>query len=540
MKRFAFGIDWVECIDTTIYILLGLISFFYIFFLRVFAEWCINFPGLEFPIFIGEIVLGFCLLLCGLRQWLLQEPFGYKYRYWLIFGLLILGKAGIGYWHHGVLALRDAAMFYYVFFALITYHCFQKSVVSRYYWAFVTIALLGWIFYVPSNWVWGYTVLGWMIVRRIPQSKWRVLGYILLVCLIPYNYYFNNAARMLIIGNLFSIFFIIIVGIMIQNQRGKFGWKSAVTVVLIILLGTYVLAQNQKVVSAFNVKDFWASYSFYNKRYLVRKDQYKFIPIAPNLYNPDANHQLNFGLLEQELQSLEKQSIDKLRISSLSLKEKSEESSNTITSDFPKVTPSIKSSSPISSSGISPSAEPRSLSSFSSSLVKRIFKPNSYDDLAFLGSEQYSAKVNNAIFRIFIWQDMWDDLRSSWPIFGFDFGKPLRSKRIEVLNWAKGEWSRDGWIAAHNSYFNIIYRMGMIGLALIVIYWMFFFNMCRVFIVARYWEGIALLSVILGWSIAANFLLIWELPYTAVPFWVLFGFTKALADRTLAAQHKEL
>ena len=51
--------------------------------------------------------------------------------------------------------------------------------------------------------------------------------------------------------------------------------------------------------------------------------------------------------------------------------------------------------------------------------------------------------------------------------WGFSFGHPQRSKSLEVLDWAESEWSRDGWITPHNSFFHIIYRAGILGIFLI-------------------------------------------------------------------------
>jgi len=40
---------------------------------------------------------------------------------------------------------------------------------------------------------------------------------------------------------------------------------------------------------------------------------------------------------------------------------------------------------------------------------------------------------------------------------------------------------------------------------------------------------ILLSAVLLNWMVAANFLLIFELPYTAIPFWLIMGMTWAYA-----------
>jgi len=134
---------------------------------------------------------------------------------------------------------------------------------------------------------------------------------------------------------------------------------------------------------------------------------------------------------------------------------------------------------------------------------------------------------SNAVFRLFIWRDMLTELIREKPILGFHFGKPLRSISLEILRWGESEWSRDRWIAAHNSYLNIIYRAGIIGLFAILGVFVILFEMIKKSIRCRSLIGVLLCGIIINWLVAANFLQILELPYTAIPFWALFGLTYA-------------
>ena len=47
------------------------------------------------------------------------------------------------------------------------------------------------------------------------------------------------------------------------------------------------------------------------------------------------------------------------------------------------------------------------------------------------------------------------------------------------------------------------------------------------FIYLKSITGVLLCGIIINWFMAANFLLIFELPYTAIPIWTLFGLTFA-------------
>ena len=121
------------------------------------------------------------------------------------------------------------------------------------------------------------------------------------------------------------------------------------------------------------------------------------------------------------------------------------------------------------------------------------------------------------------------DFATYKPLLGFDFGKPFRSISLEIIRSAIGEWERDGWICMHNSFLNIMYRAGLVGLAFLVVLCWAFCYMTKIFIDTRSLEGIALCTIILNWFVAANFTIILELPYTAIPVWTIFGLTLAYA-----------
>ena len=136
----------------------------------------------------------------------------------------------------------------------------------------------------------------------------------------------------------------------------------------------------------------------------------------------------------------------------------------------------------------------------------------------------------NILFRLFIWRDMWVELYETRSILGVGFGKPQRSKSIEILKWATTEWWRDGWITPHNSYIHMIYRAGLIGLIVILGFIFIFIQLLKDFLYFRSLKGILCLSALLYWMVMANFLLIFEFPYHAILFWSLFGMTYAYAQ----------
>jgi len=142
-------------------------------------------------------------------------------------------------------------------------------------------------------------------------------------------------------------------------------------------------------------------------------------------------------------------------------------------------------------------------------------------------SRRLNINYGNSLFRILMWRDMLVQLREKKPILGFTFGKPFRSKSIEIINQAYGEWSRDGWITAHNSYLEILYRSGLVGILFIIAIFAILFKMIKKSIQLHSLNGVLLCGILINWLVAANFLVILELPYNAIPFWSLFGMTFA-------------
>jgi len=160
-------------------------------------------------------------------------------------------------------------------------------------------------------------------------------------------------------------------------------------------------------------------------------------------------------------------------------------------------------------------------------LTKRKINTNPPVKLLAKGNFNEEQSYNQAIFRLLVWRDMLRELFNEKAIFGFNFGKPLRSESIEITGMAYGEWTRDGWVAAHNSYLEVIYRSGLIGVALIVIMFVVLFQLIVLFVRRKSLTGIFLISIIVYWLAVASVYVTFELPYSAISFWTFFGFASA-------------
>ena len=130
-----------------------------------------------------------------------------------------------------------------------------------------------------------------------------------------------------------------------------------------------------------------------------------------------------------------------------------------------------------------------------------------------------NCKAGDIVFRLLIWQDLYAELIRNHAWFGMGLSHPLRSPQLERLRWAEQEWSRDGWISAHNSYLYVIYRVGILGGIGIV--WLFIL-LYRKLMRANTVE-IILFCCIAYWLLLACWSEQFQLPYHAIPMWVAIG-----------------
>lgn len=147
-------------------------------------------------------------------------------------------------------------------------------------------------------------------------------------------------------------------------------------------------------------------------------------------------------------------------------------------------------------------------------------------DISFRNAQTEHSNIH---FRLHIWRDMIRELFDSRALFGINWGKPQRSKSVEMLNIAHGEWSRDGWITPHNSFLHMIYRAGIFGFILVCLIGWYFIELLLVFIRNNSIKGFLLMTIFVYFFVLSNFLVILEFPYNAIPVWSLAGAVGAYA-----------
>ncbi len=471
----------------------GLVSMGYVLFKRDFAKLHLGFSFLNFPVFVGEILLFYCALL--LMMWWIRNPpmWNRFYLFAVVYLVWFTIKVVIGYWVWGPLALRHAALFYYPFFFMIGYIFFNRQVLTKWPSLGLFCAIEGIFLWQRYDHYWVFTLgcLGLILVLSLKDKKFVIPMALILVFSIPYVYLFK-IARMMAVANTASL--LLLMAAIFYFLDTKLYIKIIIFILISagVSLGIYksfVLGEsNRTYTPPGEVID-----QFYEMDRIIqnKKASFQMAPLKAALYNP------NYEKINVNYNTPIKAAV--------------------CNPNHEKI--NVNDNSPIKSVPYNPHHEKANINYNS---LKQYCSKNNYGNM----KEQ---SINNIIFRLLIWRDMWEDWKSQKPLGGFDFGRPLRSPSLEVMHWAETEWGRDGWVEPHNSYFNILYRAGLVGIILVGFIWGALIWFIKLAFQGRSWTLILLAAVFLNWMVAANFLLILELPYTAIPFWTLAGMGFAYA-----------
>jgi hypothetical protein len=454
-------IAWI--IDFLGLFVIGVYCLFSSCFVANFAKVHVVFPFLNFPIFVSEFILLFSVVLLLIKAALGQlKSFGSN-RLWLVFALYICFYALIGYIQWGPLALRNAALFYYIWFAFISYQFYRKEFINL---LTVSIGVTLITCLLSRNFINGYFfltlfLLNLILIGRLPTTAVRIFLWIILF-VFGNMFMLFNSSRTHLVGCLSTLGFLAII-ILFFFVRLRLLLKLILLFILTVVIGiaVWLYADKNGLITLVTPQKIFALHKEYRDYIAEREEYFVYLKLNPQLYHHSSLVINNESCLLKIIQT------------------KNAESSPEI--------------------------------------VEKKYRS--------LGTA-----YSNILFRIFIWEDMWEELLKKKALFGVGLGEPQRSKNIEILDWASGEWRRDGWITPHNSYFHMIYRLGIIGVLLVILIWGYFGTLVAQFIRFQSINGLLLCGILLYWLMASNFLVILEFPYYAIPFWSLFGLTAAYAQ----------
>ncbi len=615
---------------------IGIISWGYVVFVKGLAEQHIQLPFLNFPIFVGEILLFICLVLFLVKY--SQDILLFTKWHYILLGyfIFVLLKAVYGYDHWGPLAFRHAALFYYPAFAIFGYAFFRREFFGRGQSVILLVLIAGTFMVRHYEYTTlTLTILG-IILIQLHWRGWIRYGMVLaLLSIIPYKEFFSTA-RMMIVGNFVSGLYLAWALPIIFKIERRLKWALTILIGGVVLMGLLKFADHRAIKSIVNFQKMAEVIQSSDVYINAHQDHFKMEEYKQvKLYNPD---QMVMNVAQnQELKQVnvaQNQELKQVIVEHVQAKimnfvfapfeEKTQESllqeirqeaklildrqlhqvdlpappgPIEIRASQPKVDSQVVIVQPREilqqtdhkyqllyppdvSPGAELSAQVQDVAQQKAGLrqiffervrgeIERIpieelrhgdtqFNTRALDEIkkeiqmAFTQEiEQQAPDItqkkdltgwvdnNNAVFRILIWRDMLRNLKKEKPIFGFDFGDPFRSKSLEILDWGRGDWARDGWIEPHNSYLHIIYRAGIVGILLIFSFLFILFKMILYSLRIKSFAGILLCGIIINWFTAANFLVTFELPYTAIPIWTIYGITFAYCYKTRGIEGQE-
>ena len=439
--------------------LIGVASFFYSVMTSDFAEIAIR-PGfLDFPIFIGEILLFICLLLLSVKIVLGTIRFERWHGWLMVYLLWVVTKALWGYFHGGPLAFRHAALFYYPVFTVLGYYFYRHNFVSR-RMKVILVTVLGYCLLtdnVTTYFLWAYVIFYVILTLSLKNNMMRniLLGGGVLLFLFKFPMLFSSSRSHMIGMTSVFVFFIVSGAVIVYRKNPRLGILLPGVLGLVFLIGIFRYSDKNALTTLLTPAQAREKFAEYDAYLTEHEKDYVFRVLPYRLYHDNQ--------------------------------------------DF---------------SAAAPLKEEWGAEGTEGAQGNRRYRP-------------LDTAYGNIAFRIFIWRDMWRELLAERPWFGFSFSRPQRSKSLEILDMARVVWSHDGWITPHNSYLHILYRAGLLGLAMIVFVGGFFIKLVRDFAGMRSLPGILLCSLILYWMAIANFLVFLELPYNAIPFWTVFGLAAA-------------
>lgn len=463
-----------------------------------FSKLHLSLPFLNFPIFIGEILLFICLLIAV--------------------GLIVSGRIKLNIWHRlfflylssiliwtvcdyfrmdrQALAFRNAVLFFYPVFAFFMYSFYRPFFVSPHKWALMVIVLflagfmnkLGYFSFI-------YFIMLLVVLFARVSNPWRYILGMFFVALWPYASFLSGARTWLVSSSIATFYYIFMYARYFSNVIKGQKILMACLCGVFFLTGAVYFADKGGLKTLLTPLKSLQNYK--EVKEIIREKESSFVPqkLAVNLYNPLPSEVRNISLEEPNFWEL------------FSL------SPTAVSMPVEQIQRNVPGS---AFHAMGAGQDIRKNDQPAPSITNGRTRSRS-EEIAY----------NNITFRVLIWEDMLRELWRKKSLFGVGMGWPQRSKNIEIMTWASTEWSRDGWITPHNSFLHLIYRAGIVGLVAIIVIFTVLAGLVRDFIKARSWTGILLSGMIIYGLMAANFLLILELPYYAIPFWTLFGLTLA-------------
>jgi hypothetical protein len=575
---------------------LGIFCYLYSVFGSDFAEINAQFPFLNFPIFVGEFLLAFCITMLLIKWKTLPIKINRWHFILFVYIAFVLTKAFYGYYKWGPLAFRNSALFYYPLFAVIGFYFFDLSFFRSdkiKIFLFIALILTVTTRYLPGYTIFNYFILAIILAKTINIKVIKFIFVSLALLFFPYKQIFCNA-RSVLVASIAGISSIVFLSLFLFKNKLRYKMLILGLFVALVGSGIYFFSDTLVIASLVRLDKIRKEYKKYNDLVIQREKFFKTTQYTVKLYSKnknsifnkvidnkpkserivihktDSNKQMNIGpeiftdkklggsaILQERINVASEGNVNTPKEVKLSKQPAALDASENSPHETigpvevvpqerinvasegnvntPKEVKLSKQPVALDASENKINEKPINLPNENIDSINKNTKQNKFYKIGIINSfkeKNYSSSQIkdlfggrlNILFRIFMWKDSLTELFIKKPILGFDFGKPMRSKSIEILDWAR-DWKLDGWISLHNSYLEIIYRAGIVGILMILLLFYIVFTIAKFAISYKSLTGAFLFSIIIYWLVIPNFLVIFELPYSAILFWSLLGMT---------------
>lgn len=508
--------------------LIGLLSLGFLLLYRSFAKLHITLPVANVPFFIGDMVFAACFLLFCLKYLINPGKITNNRRIFLAYFIFVTIKTILGCYFWDPLALRHAVMFYYPLLAVFAYS-FYTPVFFPSWKRLAIIAVFLFIFkflFFHPYYSLTSVLLIVILISRSKSLPVKLVLFTLLVFLFPHDVFFNTS-RSFIMGNILSFTYILSGILIIYKVKKLYRFILFAFFGLFIVGGLLTISSRNDLKSLIGFNALAYRYNLWENT--IRANEGSFI-------KPD---------LKLRLYNDKRDTFEQIKIAEHRIEMAKKQKQGLADSGVPEPIKQASGEGVNADSKLEKNVEPKGGPAARRNL--RVAKPLVKEKDKAKGKELFSSKINrpklgdigaeenrhinvsyaNILFRVFIWRDALVELADKKPLFGFAFGYPFRSHSLEVLGWATTEWMADGWICLHNSYLDLVYRAGIVGLLMVILIIIMLVKFTVISLRKRSLTGIMLTGILINWLIAANFLEILEMPYSAIPLWSLFGLTFA-------------
>jgi len=271
-------------------LLISVVCLCYAIFGSSFAELNVNLPFFNFPVFIGEIFLGSCLMV-----WFLGRAGGpFVFRGWhaliLAYVVWILIKALWGYVTFGPLSLRNAALFYYLLFGFLAYEFYNRGWFTNWVVAVLLVVLLTMKIVIGfvSYFMFPAFVLAIVLALHI-QYRWKRCFVIFsLFVFFPYEVFFKEG-KTNVIGNIVGLFFLASSCVLSFVKLRKRSRSIILIIIgLLLFVGFTQLATKSQVASLTAPQNLIREIQEAERYIEQRKKQgFQSRPLVVGLYNPN-------------------------------------------------------------------------------------------------------------------------------------------------------------------------------------------------------------------------------------------------------------